>query len=104
MWIRILLVVGVLAISSGCATKYWKAPDPNVHLRTVEEVRVFVEPIVADVYGKRAKNFHRPFVTSLAEGLCIVIATPECDRCHGEGFEMIIEAEGGKMVRFRRTE
>lgn len=104
MWIRILLVVGVLAISSGCAKKYWKAPDPNVHLRTVEEVQMFVEPIVADVYGKRAKSFHRPFIASLAEGLWIVIGSSDCDRCHGKGFEMIIEAEGGKMVRFRRTE
>lgn len=104
MWIRILLAVGLLAVGSGCATKYWNTADPHVHLRTAEEVRTFVEPIVADVYGKRAKNFHRPFIASLAEGLWIVMGTPDCVRCHGEGFEMIIEAEGGKMVRFRRTE
>ena len=93
-----VLAITVIVVSTACSKHcFYCTANPNIHLRTENEARIYVEAIVAPVEHRSMHPYKRPFDVQLDSGRRVVHGHPDCTRCRGGGFNMKIEAEGGKV-------
>ena len=89
----------IILFLSACSSKQclFCKSNAEVHLRTENEARVYLEAVIAGVERKATYPCKRPLELALDSGVWIARCHPDIGRHRGGGFTLKIESEGGRV-------